>query len=331
MIMDIITNLIDGKILAALILGFVVSVIIGPFFIPFLHKLKFGQNIREDGPQSHLKKAGTPTMGGIIFIVSASLVTLGVGYVMKVQNMSEIIAVVLSFLGFGLIGFIDDILKIIHKNNLGLRSWQKMILLIIVSVAIAVYAERTVGTEIIITLPFVDFNVNLGYAYVVLAVFYFAGASNAVNLTDGLDGLATSITVLVSTFFAIVSYNTGHMSLAIFCVALAGALLGFLKFNAFPARVFMGDTGSLALGGAVATVALLLKMPILLAIVGGIYVLETVSVILQVGSYKLRKKRIFKMAPIHHHFEHVGWSETKVVSVFSIITVILCFIGFLSI
>ncbi|MGL4739607.1 MAG: phospho-N-acetylmuramoyl-pentapeptide-transferase [Sarcina sp.] len=327
--MEILNGLIDVRILTALIAGFIVSVIIGPFFIPLLHKLKFGQNIREDGPQSHLKKAGTPTMGGIIFIVSTAIVALVVGIVSNVEHTSEIIAVVLAFLGFGLVGFLDDILKIIHKNNLGLRAWQKMILLLIVSGALAYYAQRTVGTTIYI--PFTTFELNLGYVYIPLVILYFAGASNAVNLTDGLDGLATSVTVLVATFFAIVSYKTGHMSLAIFCVALAGALLGFLKFNAFPARVFMGDTGSLALGGAVATVALLLKMPLLLAIVGGIYVLETVSVILQVGSYKIRKKRIFKMAPIHHHFEHNGWSETKIVSVFSIITVILCFIGFLSI
>ncbi|MGL5634971.1 MAG: phospho-N-acetylmuramoyl-pentapeptide-transferase [Sarcina sp.] len=327
--MEILNGLIDVRILTALIAGFIVSVIIGPFFIPLLHKLKFGQNIREDGPQSHLKKAGTPTMGGIIFIISTAIVALVVGIVSNVGHTSEIIAVVLAFLGFGLVGFLDDILKIIHKNNLGLRAWQKMILLLIVSGALAYYAQRTVGTTIYV--PFTTFELNLGYVYIPLVILYFAGASNAVNLTDGLDGLATSVTVLVATFFAIVSYKTGHMSLAIFCVALAGALLGFLKFNAFPARVFMGDTGSLALGGAVATVALLLKMPLLLAIVGGIYVLETVSVILQVGSYKLRKKRIFKMAPIHHHFEQNGWSETKIVSIFSIITVILCFIGFLSI
>ncbi|MGL4990704.1 MAG: phospho-N-acetylmuramoyl-pentapeptide-transferase [Sarcina sp.] len=327
--MEIIKNLIDVRIVIALLLGFIISIIVGPIFIPMLHKLKFGQNIREDGPQSHLKKAGTPTMGGIIFIISASLVTLGVGLVTDMKNMSEIVAVVLAFLGFGVVGFIDDMLKIIHKNNLGLRSWQKMILLLIISGGLAIYANNTVGT--VIDLPFVNFDINLGYLYIPLVVIYFAGASNAVNLTDGLDGLATSITVLVSTFFGIIAYKTGNISIAIFCVALAGALLGFLKFNAFPARVFMGDTGSLALGGAVATVALLLKMPILLAIVGGIYVLETISVILQVGSYKLRKKRIFKMAPIHHHFEQNGWSETKIVSIFSIITVILCFIGFLSI
>lgn len=327
--MEIINNLIDGKILTALILAFIVSLIIGPFFIPMLHKLKFGQNIREDGPQSHLKKAGTPTMGGIIFIVSASIVTLGVGFAVDRAHIGEIIAVVLAFLGFGVVGFIDDILKIIHRNNLGLRSWQKMILLLIVSGGLAIYANETVGT--VIDIPFTSFDLNLGYLYIPLVIIYFAGASNAVNLTDGLDGLATSVTVLVSTFLAIISYKTGNITLAIFCVALAGALLGFLKFNAFPARVFMGDTGSLALGGAVATVALLLKMPILLGIIGGIYVMETLSVILQVGSYKLRKKRIFKMAPIHHHFEHNGWSETKIVSVFSVITVILCFIGFLSI
>ena len=327
--MGILNDLFDGKILTALILGFIVSIIIGPIFIPMLHRFKFGQNIREDGPQSHLKKAGTPTMGGIIFIISASAITLIVGLVSDSKNMAEIFAVVAAFIGFGIVGFLDDMLKIIHKNNLGLRAWQKMILLLIVSGGLAFYAQKTLGTTI--DIPFVNFDINLGWFYIPFVILYFAGASNAVNLTDGLDGLATSVTVLVTTFLAIVSYNTGHMSLAIFCVALAGALLGFLKFNAFPARVFMGDTGSLALGGAVATVALLLKMPILLAIIGGIYVLETVSVNLQVGSYKLRKKRIFKMAPIHHHFEQCGWTETKIVSIFSIITVILCFIGFLSI
>lgn len=327
--METIKNLINPEIVTTLILGFIVAAIIGPIIIPMLHKLKFGQNIREDGPQSHLKKAGTPTIGGLIFIISASIVCLVMVLFFDNKNSSEAIVTMLAFIGFGFVGFLDDILKIIHKNNLGLRAWQKMILLLIVSGGLAYYANEYIGTTI--DIPFTSINLNLGYLYIPLVVIYFAGVTNAVNLTDGLDGLATSITVLVSTFLAIVSYKTGHLSLAIFCVALSGSLLGFLRFNAFPARVFMGDTGSLALGGAIATVALFLKMPIILVIIGGIYVVETLSVILQVGSFKLRKKRIFKMAPLHHHFEQEGWTETKIVSIFSIITVILCFIGFLSI
>lgn len=327
--MEIVNNLINPQIVIALILGFVIAGIMGPIFIPILHKLKFGQNIRTDGPQSHLKKAGTPTIGGLIFIVAAVVGTLIMLGVSGFKNSSEVLVVLAAFIGFGFIGFLDDMLKIIHKNNLGLRAWQKMVLLLIVSGGLAYYANTYIGTTI--DVPFTTKTLNLGILYIPCVIFYFAGATNAVNLTDGLDGLATSITVLVSTFLAMVCYHTGQTGLAIFCVVLAGALLGFLRFNAFPARVFMGDTGSLALGGAVATVALLLKMPLLIAIIGGIYVLETVSVILQVGSYKLRKKRIFKMAPIHHHFEQEGWSETKIVSIFSIITVILCFIGFLSI
>lgn len=327
--METIKNLINPEIVTTLILGFIVAAIIGPIIIPMLHKLKFGQNIREDGPQSHLKKAGTPTIGGLIFIISASIVCLVMVLFFDNKNSSEAIVTMLAFIGFGFVGFLDDILKIIHKNNLGLRAWQKMILLLIVSGGLAYYANEYVGTTI--DIPFTSINLNLGYLYIPLVVIYFAGVTNAVNLTDGLDGLATSITVLVSTFLAIVSYKTDHLSLAIFCVALSGSLLGFLRFNAFPARVFMGDTGSLALGGAIATVALFLKMPIILVIIGGIYVVETLSVILQVGSFKLRKKRIFKMAPLHHHFEQEGWTETKIVSIFSIITVILCFIGFLSI
>ena len=327
--METIKNLINPEIVTTLILGFIVAAIIGPIIIPMLHKLKFGQNIREDGPQSHLKKAGTPTIGGLIFIISASIVCLAMVLFFDNKNSSEAIVTMLAFIGFGFVGFLDDILKIIHKNNLGLRAWQKMILLLIVSGGLAYYANEYIGTTI--DIPFTSINLNLGYLYIPLVVIYFAGVTNAVNLTDGLDGLATSITVLVSTFLAIVSYKTGHVSLAIFCVALSGSLLGFLRFNAFPARVFMGDTGSLALGGAIATVALFLRMPIILVIIGGIYVVETLSVILQVGSFKLRKKRIFKMAPLHHHFEQEGWTETKIVSIFSIITVILCFIGFLSI
>lgn len=316
--------MIDPKIVMAIVISFIVSSILGPIIIPLLHKLKFGQNIRQEGPKSHLKKAGTPTIGGLIFIF-ATIITM---FVMVGNPTDEAMIALYSFVGFGFVGFLDDLLKIIKKKNEGLTSGQKMILLLIVSGFLTWYAYKYIGTSI--NIPFLNGQINLGLFYIPAAMFYFAGVTNAVNLTDGLDGLATSVTVLVTTFLGIISYNLGHISLAIFCVALAGALLAFLRFNAFPARVFMGDTGSLALGGAVAMVALILKMPLILVLIGIIYVIETLSVILQVASFKLTGKRIFKMAPIHHHFEQLGWSETKIVSVFSIITVVFCFIAFAS-
>lgn len=316
--------MIDPKIVMAIVISFIVASILGPIIIPLLHKLKFGQNIRQEGPKSHLKKAGTPTIGGLIFIF-ATIITM---FVMVRNPTDEAMIALYSFVGFGFVGFLDDLLKIIKKKNEGLTSGQKMILLLIVSGFLTWYAYKYIGTSI--NIPFLNGQINLGLFYIPAAMFYFAGVTNAVNLTDGLDGLATSVTVLVTTFLGIISYNLGHISLAIFCVALAGALLAFLRFNAFPARVFMGDTGSLALGGAVAMVALILKMPLILVLIGIIYVIETLSVILQVASFKLTGKRIFKMAPIHHHFEQLGWSETKIVSVFSIITVVFCFIAFAS-
>lgn len=316
--------MIDPKIVMAIVISFIVASILGPIIIPLLHKLKFGQNIRQEGPKSHLKKAGTPTIGGLIFIF-ATIITM---FVMVGNPTDEAMIALYSFVGFGFVGFLDDLLKIIKKKNEGLTSGQKMILLLIVSGFLTWYAYKYIGTSI--NIPFLNGQINLGLFYIQAAMFYFAGVTNAVNLTDGLDGLATSVTVLVTTFLGIISYNLGHISLAIFCVALAGALLAFLRFNAFPARVFMGDTGSLALGGAVAMVALILKMPLILVLIGIIYVIETLSVILQVASFKLTGKRIFKMAPIHHHFEQLGWSETKIVSVFSIITVVFCFIAFAS-
>ena len=321
--MEILKSMIDPKIVMAIVISFIVASILGPIIIPLLHKLKFGQNIRQEGPKSHLKKAGTPTIGGLIFIF-ATIITM---FIMVGNPTDEAMIALYSFVGFGFVGFLDDLLKIIKKKNEGLTSGQKMILLI-VSGFLTWYAYKYIGTSI--NIPFLNGQINFGLFYIPFVMFYFAGVTNAVNLTDGLDGLATSVTVLVTTFLGIISYNLGHISLAIFCVALAGALLAFLRFNAFPARVFMGDTGSLALGGAVAMVALILKMPLILVLIGIIYVIETLSVILQVASFKLTGKRIFKMAPIHHHFEQLGWSETKIVSVFSIITVVFCFIAFAS-
>ncbi|KGN01018.1 phospho-N-acetylmuramoyl-pentapeptide-transferase [Clostridium novyi A str. 4570] len=310
----------------SVLVAFVVSLIQGPILIPLLHKFKFGQNIRSEGPESHKKKSGTPTMGGVIFIIS-SVITV---FVVSRHPSFETKLAIFAFVAFGIIGLIDDSLKIIHKENEGLKAYQKMILLLIVSSIIGFYAYNNprIGSEIIV--PFVHKTWNLGMFYIPFIIFYFAATTNAVNLTDGLDGLATSITLLVMTFFAVVSYATGNYNLAVFCSIVAGALLGFLKYNAYPAQVFMGDTGSLALGGVVGAVAMMLKLPLIVIIVGGIYLAEALSVILQVGSFKLRGKRIFKMSPIHHHFELSGWHETKVVSIFSIITVILCLIGFLS-
>lgn len=317
-------GLLNSEILAPLVMGFIFSIVLGPIFIPILHKLKFGQNIRKEGPKSHQKKSGTPTMGGIIFFISVTVTMLIMGHKATDQEM----IILYSLIAFGFIGFLDDILKIIHKDNLGLRAKQKMILLILFSLALAWYGYKYVGTTILI--PFTDFQLDMGILYIPFIIIYYAAVTNAVNLTDGIDGLATSVTVIVLTFFAIIGFKTGNSGVAVFSIALAGALLGFLKFNAFPAKIFMGDTGSLALGGAIGTIALMLKMPLFLLIVGGMYVVETLSVIIQVTSFKLTRKRVFKMAPIHHHFEQLGWSEVKIVTIFSIITAILCIIGFIA-
>lgn len=315
------------NIIISTLAAFLVALLAGPVFIPLLRKFKFGQSIREEGPQSHLKKAGTPTMGGVIFIVSTLLVTAA-----AVRNPGDEAMIALyALVAFGVIGAMDDSLKIIRKKNLGLRAYQKMVLLLAVSGIFGYYAANNpeIGTSVII--PFAGTSFDLGIMFIPFIIFYFVSVTNAVNLTDGLDGLASTVTLVVMAFFTVVSLMRGHYTLAIFCGAVAGSLLGFLKFNAFPAQVFMGDTGSLALGGAVAAAAMILKLPLIILLVGAIYVLEALSVVLQVSSFKLTKKRIFKMAPIHHHFELNGWHETKVVSMFSIATVVLCLIALLAV
>jgi len=311
-------------IIYSVLIAFFLSIIQGPLIIPMLHKLKFGQNIREEGPRSHLKKAGTPTMGGIIFMTSTMITML---IIVRHTNDEAMIALY-CFIAFGLIGLIDDVLKIKRKKNEGLTSKQKMMLLIVVAGFIGYYASIKIGTDIMI--PFLNKSIDLSYWYVPFIIIFFVATTNTVNLTDGLDGLCTSVTIVIMTFFALVSNMMFHSTLAIFCAALAGALLGFLKFNSYKAEIFMGDMGSLALGGAVAAVAMILKLPLLIIIVGGIYVLEGLSDIIQVLVFKATGKRVFKMAPIHHHFELSGWQETKIVAVFSIVTVILCIVGFLS-
>ncbi len=314
------------NIVYAVLLSFLISSFTGMILIPIFKKLKLGQNIKEEAPKSHNKKAGTPTFGGIIFIFS-SIITM---FFFINQYDVKTMMVLYSFLAFGFIGFIDDTLKKIHKKNEGLTSFQKMILLLFVSSIFAFYAYHNSSIGSLIVIPFTKLIVNFGTLYVPFIIFYYATTTNAVNLTDGLDGLAASITLLVMTFFTLMSFSMGYYSLAIFCGCVSGSLLGFLRYNSYPAKIIMGDTGSLALGGIVATVAMVLNNPLIVAIVGGIYAIETLSVIIQIVSFNLLGKRVFKMAPIHHSFELSGWHEAKIVSVFSIITTILCLIAFLS-
>lgn len=313
-------------IIVTIFISLFISILGGLILIPVLKVLKFGQNIREEEPENHQKKSGIPTMGGIIFILSTVITML----ILDKSFSSEGMLALYSLIAFGFIGLLDDGLKIYRKNNLGLRAYQKMLLLVAFSVIFGYYVCFIFGNGTSIIVPFFEKTVNLGKWYLPFIVFYFACTTNGSNLTDGLDGLASTIAILIMTFFATLCFGLGHYTLAIFCTAVVGSVLGFLRYNAFPAKVIMGDTGSLALGGAVATVAMILNMPLIILLVGGIYVIETLSVVIQVSSFKLTRKRIFKMSPIHYHFELSGWDETKIVSIFSVVTVILCFIAFLS-
>lgn len=310
-----------------MLISFIISVIITKVEIPVL-KRKAGQNIREDGPQSHLSKAGTPSMGGIAIIIAASLTTIGAAVMGKIDSLGCAI-ILLVFVGFGLIGFFDDYLKVIKKNNLGLRAYQKFGLQTILSVILAVYLANYTEGSTSVYIPFADIYVNFGIWYIPFVVFVVLAMTNAVNLTDGLDGLASGVTAFISLFFAVAGFTYGIVTGAYFCSAMCGACLGFLVFNRNPAKVFMGDTGSLALGGGLAAAAILMKLELLLPIVGLLYVIEALSVVLQVGYFKISGgKRIFKMAPIHHHFEKCGFSEVQVVAGFWIFAVLCCVAGF---
>ena len=295
-------------------IGFLLTVLLIPIFIPLLKRMKFGQSIREEGPQSHMKKAGTPTMGGLVFIVSIAFTTIAVAFYLEMLT-TQTIVLVLVFVGFGIIGFLDDFIKVVLKRNLGLTSLQKIIGQIIIAVA-SFFLINQGPFETTVSVPFTDWSVDLGIAYVGFMIFWLVGFSNAVNLTDGLDGLVSGTASIAFTTFGVLALVYQQLDIAIFAFAVTGALLGFLIFNANPAKLFMGDTGSLALGGALAMVSILVKQELLLLIVGVIFVAETLSVILQVISFKTTGKRIFKMSPLHHHFELSGWSEWKVVVVF---------------
>jgi phospho-N-acetylmuramoyl-pentapeptide-transferase len=285
----------------------------GPFFIPLLHKLKFGQSIREEGPKSHQAKSGTPTMGGVMIILGITVATL-----VAAPLTPEVLLALFIMLGHFVLGFLDDYIKVVKKRNLGLKARQKLLGQIIIAIVTMIVGTRMLGIDTTVWVPVLNMDVNIGWGYYLLVLFVLVGGSNAVNLTDGLDGLASGTVAIACSCYAVVCLllQPAHVGLAIFSVAVVGACLGFLRFNAHPAKVFMGDTGSLALGGAFAALGILTHTEVLLAVIGLIFVCEALSVIIQVISFQTTGKRVFRMSPIHHHFELGGWSEWKVVTVF---------------
>ncbi len=308
----------------AVVAALIAALVFTPLEIPVLRRKQAGQNIREEGPKSHLSKAGTPSMGGIA-IIGATIVGCAVGRYYSMQQA----VVVLVFALFGLIGFLDDYLKVVKKNNLGLRAYQKFGLQIIISVAFAVYMAMYSGEGTSVWVPFINVNIDFGIWYIPFIAFVLLAMTNAVNLTDGLDGLASGVTAVVSLFFAVAAVAYGAIAGAgVFCSAVTGACLGFLVYNKNPAKVFMGDTGSLALGGGLAAAAIVMHFELLLPIAGFVYVMEALSVVMQVCYFKLSGgKRIFRMAPIHHHFELSGLKEKQVVAMFWGIALICCLFG----
>ncbi|WP_079411052.1 phospho-N-acetylmuramoyl-pentapeptide-transferase [Alkalithermobacter paradoxus] len=309
------------------IISALITLILGPMIIPVLRKMKFGQTVREEGPRTHLSKNGTPTMGGIIMIAAILLTTLTRAGGIQRDMMFALISIV----GFGAIGFVDDYIKVVLKRSLGLRAYQKIIGQFALATALAIYQSQSsaLGTSVII--PFLNTTIDLGVLYIPFIVFVTIATVNSVNLTDGLDGLASGVTMIVGVFFAVIAAHWGNTSIAIVSAALVGACLGFLKYNANPAQVFMGDTGSMALGGGIAAAAILMNISLIIPIVGGIYFAESLSVIIQVTSFKLTGKRVFKMSPLHHHFELEGWPETKVVLAFWATSVVLALVGFVAV
>lgn len=308
------------------IIGFLIVVILGPIFIPMLAKFKFGQTVRDDGPQTHLQKNGTPTMGGVIMIIAILITGLTRAKIDK-----DLLVGLICITGFGFVGFLDDFIKIKMKRSLGLKAYQKIILQFALALFVSYYQYSASPSATQMMVPFTDIVINLGPLYVPIMMFVIIGTVNAVNLTDGLDGLASGVTLIVSIFFMMLAISVGNSDVGILAAATGGACLGFLGFNSYPAKVFMGDTGSMALGGAVVAFAVLTNSVLLIPIVGGIYFVEAISVIIQVASFKLTGKRVFKMAPIHHHFEQCGWPETRVVFVFWITTVVLAWIGIIAV
>ncbi|MBT2678476.1 phospho-N-acetylmuramoyl-pentapeptide-transferase [Bacillus sp. ISL-35] len=317
--------MLEQVIFFTILMGFLITVLLSPVFIPFLRRLKFGQSIREEGPKSHQKKTGTPTMGGVMILISITITTLVMTGKFS-QPTVETYLLLFVTLGFGLLGFMDDFIKVVMKRNLGLTSKQKLLGQIIISVIFFfIFNQSELST--VVSIPLTGLSFDLGWGYALFIIFWMVGFSNAVNLTDGLDGLVSGTAAIAFGAFAVLAWNQSQYELSIFSVAVVGAVLGFLVFNAHPAKVFMGDTGSLALGGAIATVAILAKLEIILIIIGGIFVIETLSVILQVISFKTTGKRIFRMSPLHHHYELIGWSEWRVVVTFWTVGLLFAILG----
>ena len=315
-----------------IILGFVSALVLNKLILPALIRIKAGQTVRHDGPQTHLQKNGTPTMGGFIFIISTLVISIGTMIFLKINNVQSLIYIALPLVSmclFGFVGFLDDYIKVVKKQSEGLKPKQKIILQFIFAIVVTLMSVAFTDSSMDIYIPVLKKVVSIGFLYIPFSVFVIIALVNSVNLTDGLDGLATSITILVSVSFVVLAQMFNQINIQIFLSILIGSCFGFLMLNKYPAKLFMGDTGSMALGGAIAGVATLLRVELIVPVICFVYFMESVSVILQVVYFKKTGKRIFKMAPIHHHFEQLGWHETKVVIVFCIITIIMGIIGIL--
>ena len=313
--------------ISLLMVAYFLTVLMLPRLIKYLHVLKFGQAIREEGPQSHMHKKGTPTMGGISFII-AIVVSLVVAMFLDSANIQYYILFIYTTISFSIIGYIDDMLIVVKKKNDGLAPRKKLMLQIIFSVIFYILVTFIYKEVNYIHIPVFDYNLNISYFYIIFLVFWQTGFSNAVNLTDGLDGLATSVTIITTSTFALLAYKENNFPVLVFCLTIVGALVGFLLFNRNPAKIFMGDTGSLALGGILAAISVILHKEVAFLFIGLVYILETLSVIIQVAYFKKTGKRIFKMSPLHHHFELSGYGEVKTVYIFVIIAVISSAIGY---
>ena len=313
--------------ISLLMIAFLLTVLMLPRLIKYLHVLKFGQAIREEGPQSHMHKKGTPTMGGISFII-AIVISLIVAMFLDSSNMQYYILFIYTTISFSIIGYIDDMLIVVKKKNDGLAPRKKLMLQIIFSVIFYILVTFIYKEVNYIHIPVFDYNLNISYFYIIFLVFWQTGFSNAVNLTDGLDGLATSVTIITTSTFALLAYKENNFPVLVFCLTIVGALVGFLLFNRNPAKIFMGDTGSLALGGILAAISVILHKEVAFLFIGLVYILETLSVIIQVAYFKKTGKRIFKMSPLHHHFELSGYGEVKTVYIFVVIAVISSAIGY---
>lgn len=313
--------------ISLLVVSFLVTVLMLPRLIKYLHYLKFGQAIREEGPQSHMHKKGTPTMGGISFIV-ATVLALIIAMIIDSSNIKYYILFIYTTISFSIIGYIDDMLIVVKKKNDGLAPRKKLMLQILFSIIFYVLVKFIYEDINYIYIPGLEYQLNISYLYMIFVVFWQTGFSNAVNLTDGLDGLATSVTIITTSTFALLAYKENNFPVFVFCLVLVGALIGFLLFNKNPAKIFMGDTGSLALGGILAAISIILHKEIAFIFIGLVYILETLSVIIQVAYFKKTGKRIFKMSPLHHHFELSGYGEVKTVYLFVIIALISSGVGY---